>query len=97
MKMRRENHIAQWDEKKKKKKSKHSWKGKPPKEGAPEVKKVDVKQWKWCAKCARWTLSHSKSGHTGRTSNAESNNTPTDSANTANTASALPAVGFYVL
>ena len=81
-------------EKKKKKKSKHSWKGKPPKEGAPEAKKVDGKLWKWCAKCARWTLSHSTSEHTGRPNNEESPTTPND---TANTASALPAVGFYVL
>ena len=75
------------------KKSKHAWKKKPPKNGAPEVKKVEGRQWKWCAKCARWTLSHSTSEHTGCPINAASTPAATDT--TANTA--LPAVGFYVL
>ena len=80
----------------KKKKSK-KWKYKAPKEGAAETKKVDGKQWNWCAKCGRWTLTHSTSTHTGRKSTAATDNASTESAATANTASALPAVGFYVL
>ena len=76
---------------KKKKKSKHAWKQKPPKEGSAETKKVDGKTWKWCAKCSRWTLSHSTSEHTGRPSNEESPTPP------AETSGSLPAVGYYLL
>ena len=79
---------------KKKKKSKHAWKQKPPKEGSAETKKVDGKTWKWCAKCSRWTLSHSTSEHTGRPSNASNEESPTPPAETGGS---LPAVGYYLL
>ena len=77
----------------KKVKSKHTWKKKPPKEGSSEQKKVDGKLWKWCAKCSRWTLSHSTAEHTGSKSKGDTATT----ADTATSSSALPAVGFYVV
>ena len=79
---------------KKQNKSKHAWKKKPPKEGSAEQKKVDGKQWKWCAKCSRWTLSHSTNEHTGSSKSKEST---TATADGATSSGSLPAVGYYML
>lgn len=44
-------------------KSGQEWKKVAPKQGDPHEKSVDNKTWKWCGKCARWTLSHKTDEH----------------------------------
>jgi hypothetical protein len=44
------------------------WKLTAPKAGEPNVKVVNGRTFKWCAKCNNWTTSHDTSTHTGSSS-----------------------------
>jgi hypothetical protein len=46
-----------------------SWRSTPPKSGEPTTKKVNDKMFNWCAKCGRWTTTHTTAEHTGKPSN----------------------------
>jgi hypothetical protein len=43
-----------------------SWRSTPPKSGEPTTKKVNDKPFNWCAKCGRWTTTHTTQQHTGK-------------------------------
>jgi hypothetical protein len=51
-----------------------------PAPSAPQSKKVDGKEYHWCATCVRWTLSHGTAAHVDRVASAanvaESTTTP---------------------
>ena len=51
---------------------KPGWRSTPPAPGAPTVKTTDTHTFNWCAKCKRWSTTHSTETHTGGT--AQSNN-----------------------
>ena len=41
------------------------WKKKAPTKDASHTQTVNSKQWFWCGKCARWTMSHLTTAHRG--------------------------------
>ena len=43
-----------------------SWKRKPPQSGEATTKTVNSTVFYWCAKCKRWTTTHSTEEHTGK-------------------------------
>ena len=47
-------------------KKEKSWKLIPPSEGEASVKRVGENTFNWCAKCKRWTTTHSTATHTGK-------------------------------
>jgi hypothetical protein len=51
-----------------------SWRSTPPAVGAPLTKKVKEKVFSWCAKCHRWTTTHTTNTHTGKKSSASAGN-----------------------
>jgi hypothetical protein len=42
------------------------WKTTPPAAGAPTTKEMHGKTFHWCAKCKRYTITHTTEGHTGK-------------------------------
>ena len=42
-----------------------AWKTKPPAKDGAHMKTVDNREWFWCGKCSRWTLSHLTDAHRG--------------------------------
>ena len=60
--------------------SRVTWKTTVPAPSAPQSKKVDGKEYHWCATCVRWTLSHGTAAHVDRVASAanvaESTTTP---------------------
>ena len=49
---------------------KKNWKHVPPKEGEQQTKKVGKRTFHWCAKCNRWSTTHSTATHVNKSENA---------------------------
>jgi hypothetical protein len=50
------------------------WKNTPPAAGDPTTKEMHGKPFHWCAKCKRWTTTHSTASHTGQPRNTAAAN-----------------------
>jgi len=61
------------------------WKTTPPLPGAPTTRTEGKHTFKWCAKCNRWSTTHSTETHRGKTNSNERFTRPTPEASYANT------------
>ena len=63
-----------------------SWRSTPPPAGAPSTKVHNSKTFNWCAKCHRWTTTHTTTTHTGpvRPRTSQPSSRPTDNSHQRN-------------